>query len=140
MSNSGTYIVNLGKAPEALTLGGRECYKLRCAEKGSSKKAITRWFTAIVGGPDVDTASRLSQGDSIAITGELILTEYTPKSGPNKGKKQTEDEMPFAKIMRVIKSESFFGDKPADATDEASGAPTADAPAGDTPPDLSDLD
>lgn len=136
MSNNGTYIVNLGKDPEKLELGGRECYKLRCAEKAGNKKAITRWFTAIVGGPDCATAARLDQGDSIAITGELSLTEYKNKKTREMVK---EDEMPFAKIMRVIKSPTFFTEqgKP-DAADE--GAPTADAPAGDEPPDLSGLD
>lgn len=134
MSNNGTYIVNLGKAPEPITLGGRECYKLRCAEKAATKKAITRWFTALVGGPDVNTASRLAQGDTIAVTGELALTEWKDK----KGVMQKEDEMPFAKIMRVIKSPTFFADK--DEAPADSGGPTADAPAGDAPPDLSGLD
>jgi hypothetical protein len=137
VSNSGTYIVNLGKDPEQLTLGGRECYKLRCAEKAATKKAITRWFTAIVGGPDVDTASRLKSGDTIAVTGELALTEYPAKKARYKGEMIREDEIPFAKIMRVIKSPSFFSEAEAPADE---GAPTADAPAGDTPPDLSGLD
>lgn len=138
MSNNGTWIVNLGKAPEALTLGGRECYKLRCAEKAATKKAITRWFTAIVGGPDVDTASRLASGDTICVSGEMALTEYTAKKPRYKGEQIREDEIPFGKIMRVIKSPSFFAEKTDESADE--GAPTADAPAGDTPPDLSGLD
>lgn len=132
--------MNLGKAPEAISLGGRDCFKLRCAEKAGTKKAVTRWFTAIVGGPDVQTASRLAQGDSIALSGELVLTEYKAKKPRYKGEMIREDEMPFAKIMRVIKSPSFFsedGDASAPADD---GAPTADAPEGDTPPDLSGLD
>lgn len=137
MSNNYTAIASLGKDPEALELGGREVMKLRLAEKAGNKNAETRWFTAIVGGPDVETAKRLAKGDSIAVTGELVLKKYKPKSGPNKGKEQTEDEMPFAKLMRVIKSPTFFGDAEAPA---AAGEPTADAPAGDTPPDLSDLD
>ena len=136
MSNNGTYIVNLGKPPEALQLGGRDCYKLRCAEKAATKKAITRWFTAIVGGPDVATASRLAQGDTIAISGEMALTEYKPKKERYKGEMRTEDEMPFAKILRVVKSKTFFEEK-AEGDD---GGPTADAPEGDTPPDLSGLD
>ena len=136
MSNNGTYIVNLGKDPEAISLGGRECYKLRCAEKAATKKAITRWFTAIVGGPDVATAARLKQGDTIAVCGELALTEYPAKKARYKGEMIREDEIPFAKLMRVIKSPSFFEEQP--PADE--GAPTADAPAGDTPPDLSGLD
>ena len=139
MSNNGTYIVNLGKDPEKLTLGGRDCYKLRCAEKAATKKAITRWFTAIVGGPDVSTAERLAKGDSIALTGELALTEYPAKKAKYRGEMIREDEMPFAKIMRVIKSPTFFSEEAA-APDAEQGAPTADAPEGDTPPDLSDLD
>ena len=138
MSNNGTYIVNLGKPPEALQLGGRDCYKLRCAEKAATKKAITRWFTAIVGGPDVATASRLAQGDTIAISGEMALTEYKPKKERYKGEMRTEDEMPFAKILRVIKSPTFFDEKDESAAE--AGGPTADAPEGDTPPDLSGLD
>src|SRR6478609_3882267 len=121
MSNSYVALASLGKDPEALELGGRQCMKLRLAEKAGSKKAETRWFTAIVGGPDVDTAGRLRKGDTVAVSGELVLTTYTPKNGPNKGKKQTEDEMPFAKLMRVIKSPTFF----ADAGEAPTGEPTA---------------
>jgi single-stranded DNA-binding protein len=138
VSNNGTYIVNLGKDPEKLELGGRECFKLRCAEKAATKKAITRWFTAIVGGPDTATAARLAQGDTIAITGELALTEYKAKKPRYKGEMIREDEIPFAKIMRVLKSPSFFSDAEAPAGE--SGEPTADAPEGDTPPDLTGLD
>ena len=137
MSNSGVFIINLGKDPEPLTLGGRECYKLRCAEKAGNKKAITRWFSAIVGGPDTAVAARLRQGDTLAISGELSLTEYTAKKPRYKGEQIREDEMPFAKMMRVLKSPSFFA---GDAEAPADGTPTADAPAGDTPPDLTGLD
>ena len=136
MSNSGTYIANLGKDPEELELGGRPCVKLRVAEKAGNKKAIARWFTAIVGGPDVETAKRLRKGDTIALTGELSLTEYKAKKPRYAGEMIREDEMPFAKLMRVIKSPTFF----ADDSDAPTGEPTADAPAGDTPPDLSGLD
>lgn len=138
MSNSGTYIVNLGKDPEKLELGGRECYKLRCGEKAATKKAITRWFTAIVGGPDVATAARLATGDTIAVTGELALTEYKARKPRYNGEMIREDEIPFAKIMRVIKSPTFFGDTKTEEAEE--GVPTADAPAGDAPPDLAGLD
>lgn len=138
MSNNGTYIANLGKDPEELELGGRPCVKLRVAEKAASKKAETRWFTAIVGGPDVETAKKLRTGDTIAVTGELVLTKYKAKKPRYAGEMIQEDEMPFAKLMRVIKSPSFFGDGEAPPAD--AGAPTADSPAGDTPPDLSGLD
>lgn len=141
MSNSGTYIVNLGRNPEKTQLGGRDVVKLRVAEKAGSKRAETRWFNAIVGGPDVETAMQLEEGNQIALSGELVWTSWTPKQGKLKGIKQYGDEMPFAKLLKVLKSESFFNKTGAD------GEPTADAPAGDaapdlgaTPPDLSDLE
>lgn len=134
MSNNGTYIANLGKDPEELELGGRKCVKIRVAEKGASKRAIPRWFTAIVGGPDTDVAIQLKKGDTVALSGELVLTEYKNKKT---NQMQREDEMPFAKLLRVIKSPSFFGAQ--DAPD-ADGTPSADAPAGDAPPDLTGLD
>lgn len=141
MSNNYTAIANLGRDPEEMQLGGRDVVKLRLAEKAGSKRAETRWFNAIVGGPDVETAKKLKSGDQVSITGELVYTSWTPKQGKNKGKKEYGDEMPFAKLMKVLKSESFFGGE----TPAEDGAPTADAPAGDaapdiTPPDLSDLD
>lgn len=139
MSNNGTYICNIGKDPEKMELGGREVYKLRVAEKAATKKAITRWFTAIVGGPDVATAARLAKGDTIALSGELALTEYKAKKPRYKGEMIREDEMPFAKLMRVIKSPTFFA-ADAEAPPAETGEPTADAPEGDTPPDLSGLD
>jgi single-stranded DNA-binding protein len=132
MSNSGTFIVNLGKDPEELQLGERTLVKLRCAEKAGGKKAITRWFTALVSGLDASTAMRLRSGDRIAVTGELALTEYTKKGGKGKGETVREDEMPFAKILNVIKSPSFFSDTDA--------APALDAPAdGPEVPDLEGL-
>lgn len=139
MSNSGTYIVNLGRDPEEMQLGGRDVIKLRVAEKAGSKRAEPRWFNAIVGGPDVDTAKQLKSGDQIALAGELVYTSWTPKQGKNKGKKEYGDEMPFAKLLKVLKSPTFFNQEGGDAPAEE-GAPTADAPAGDTPPDLSDLE
>lgn len=143
MSNNGTYIATLGKDPEALQLGGRDVIKLRVAEKAGSKKAETRWFTAIVGGPDVDTANRLEKGDTIALAGELVLRKWKPGKGKEKykGEERFEDEMPFAKLLRVIKSEKFFsgtGAEPGEAGGEPEGTPTADAPAGDEDP-LADL-
>jgi single-stranded DNA-binding protein len=137
VSNSGTYIVNLGRDPEDMQLGGRDVIKLRVAEKAGSKRAETRWFNAIVGGPDVDTAKQLKSGDQVALSGELVYTSWTPKQGKNKGKKEYGDEMPFAKLLKVLRSPTFFGSEEAPA---AEGEPTADAPAGDTPPDLSDLE
>lgn len=135
MSNYGTFFVYLGKAPEDLQLGGKDVVKLRCSEKAGNKRAETRWFTAIVGGPDVEAARRLAKGDMIALAGELVYKKYRPK---NAREDKYEDEMPFAKLAKVIKSPTFFGGT-GEAAPEA-GAPTADAPAGDTPPDLDDLD
>ena len=136
MSNSGVWFVNLGKDPEALELGGKTVMKLRCAEKAGNKKAETRWFSALVGGPDVATAQRLAKGDAIAVSGEMVLKSYKSKKPADKGRQIFEDEIPFAKLVKVIKSPTFFAGGDA----EQPGAPTADAPEGDTPPDLSDLD
>lgn len=126
MSNVSTFVVNLGKDPEDLEVNGKELVKLRLAANSGHKKAVTRWFTALVGGPDVAVARRLRQSDTILITGELILTEYKPKSGPNKGKVQREDEMPFAKIVRVLKSPTFFAQPEEEPAEE--------------PPELADLE
>jgi single-stranded DNA-binding protein len=144
MSNSGVWFANLGKDPEELELGGKAVMKLRCAEKAGNKKAETRWFTALVGGPDVETAKRLAKGDSIALSGEMVLKSYKPKKPRYKGEVIMEDEISFAKLVKVIKSPTFFAEQEAPAEE---GAPTADAPAGDAapdltgtePPDLSDL-
>ena len=123
--NNGTFIVNLGNNPTEMTFGETKVYKLRCAEKAGNKKAVTRWFNAYVRGGDTAVAARLSEGDSIALTGELSLTEYAPKTPKYKGEMVREDEIPFARILRVIKSKTFFD------------APATDA--GDAPPDLAGL-
>lgn len=137
MSNAGMWIVTLGKDPEVIKVGERELLKLRCAEKGGSKKAITRWFTALCSGPDVSTYNgRLGQGDTIALSGELLRVEYTPKNGPKKGVKQEEDEMSYAKIVRVIRSKTFFEQAPDDAPEAAAPAFNPDDVA---PPDLEGL-
>jgi len=132
MSNSGTWIANLGKDPEELTLGERQLVKLRCAEKAPGKKATTRWFTALVGGPDLAVAGRLRKGDCIALAGQMVRTEFKPSKGKNRGVIQVEDEMPFAKIMQVIKSPTFFGGGEGDAAaDEPAFTPPADDDADD---------
>ncbi len=131
MSNSFCAIVNLGKPPELLNLGGRDVYKLRCAEKASNKKSTTNWFTTLVSGPDVNTASRLASGDTICITGELSRTEYPAKKARYKGEMLVDFEVPFGKIQKVIKSPTFF-------TEQA--APVDDAPAGDSAPDIAPPD
>jgi single-stranded DNA-binding protein len=120
MSNSGSYIVRLGDDPETIQLGKTEGRKLRCADNTFGKKAITRWFNAIVTGRDAETADRLRKGDRIVITGQLVLEEYAPKKPRYKGEKVRTDVMPFAKITEVLASESYFGggDDAGDAAEE----------------------
>jgi single-stranded DNA-binding protein len=107
--NNFTAICNLGADPESIQLGDREGRKIRLAEKAPGKKAITRWFNAIVTGKDVEIADRLRKGDTIAVTGQLVQTEFAPKKPRYKGEKVKADEMPFCKLMQVIKSKTFFG-------------------------------
>lgn len=107
--NQFTCVANLCREPEELELGGRACMKMRLADNTPGKTAITRYFDAIVSGPDVDVAKRLETGDQIVVAGTLQLTEYKAKKGPNKGKKVPSEQMPFAKILQVTKSDKFFG-------------------------------
>ena len=131
--NNGTYVVNLGADPETIKLGEKEGRKLRCAEKAPGKKNITRWFNAIVTGYDTETADRLRKGDSIVLVGQMALTEWAPKKPRYKGEMVKSDEMPFAKILQVVKSPSFFNAD--DAAEEPAGITTTEAPdlAGDDP-------
>lgn len=108
MSNVFSAIVNLGADPEELTLGERKVYKMRLADKGIGKDATTRWITALVGGPGVNTAARLVKGDAIWICGTLVRKEYKPKTPRFKGEMIAYDDMPFAEIKQVVKSETFF--------------------------------
>jgi single-stranded DNA-binding protein len=105
--NNGTWIVNLGSKPEKLTLqrdgGTVNLYRLRCAEKCPGKKSITRWFSALVSGQDMEVAAKLETGDTLAVIGQMALTEYEGKNG-----KTREDEITFAKILNVIRSPTFF--------------------------------
>lgn len=122
--NNYTAIVNVCKEPEALELGGRPCMKLRLADNTFGKNAETRFFNAIVSGNDADVARKLRLGDQLAISGTLVSSSYKPKKGKFKGKTVQSDEMPFAKILQVTKSPSFF------AGDDA---PAEDAPDDDVP-------
>lgn len=117
--NSFTCIARLGADPETIQLGDREGRKVRLAEEVPGKKNITRWFNAIFSGRDVETVDRIRKGDTIMVTGALALTEYSPKKTRYKGEKVKSDEMPFAKLMQVIKSPSFFEGDAADAAEEA---------------------
>lgn len=123
--NTFTAVVNLCRAPEDLQLGGRDCVKLRVADN-TFGKSETRFFDAIVSGPDVETARKLSQGDQIVVSGTLQKTSYKAKKGKMKGKTVEQDQMPFAKILQVTKSESFFNGGE-DGADESEGSDT-DAP------------
>jgi single-stranded DNA-binding protein len=127
--NMYTAIVNICKEPEALELGGRPCMKLRLADNTFGKNAETRFFNAIVSGNDADVAKRLRQGDQIVIAGTLTASSYKPKKGKFKGKTVQSDEMPFAKILQVTKSPTFFNQ------DSASSDSGND---GDEAPDLDD--
>lgn len=137
MSNNGTYICYLGRDPEEMQLGGRDVVKLRLSNS-TGKKHETRWFNAIVGGPDTDVAKQLKSGDQVAVAGQLNYTSWTPKKGKDAGKKQFGDEMPFAKLLQVLKSPTFFGTaEPPETTDAPAGTTEPDTT---TPPDLSDLE
>lgn len=129
MANSFTAHVNLGRDPEAFEYDGRKLAKLRVAESAPGKKNVTRWLNATVSGKDVDTALRLRKGDSIMISGQLGLEEYAPKKPRYRGEKIKEDAMPFAKILQVTRSESFFGGFDSEAGE--------DGPADTSAPDLS---
>lgn len=115
--NTFTSVANLCRAPEDLELGGRACVKLRLADN-TYGKSETRFFDAIVSGPDVETAKKLSQGDQIVVSGTLQKTSYKAKKGKMKGKRVEQDQMPFAKILQVTKSESFFSSEDSDGTDD----------------------
>lgn len=127
MSNSYTAVVNLTKDPEDLTLGEREVVKLRLADNTFGKNTETRFFDALVAGPDVDAARQLKSGDQIVITGQLTKTSYKSKKGKNKGKTMEADSMPFAKILQITKSPSFFNASPDDEP-EADGVNQTEEP------------
>lgn len=122
--NTFTAIVNLCRSPEPLELGGRPCMKLRLADNTFGKQAETRFFDAIVSGNDADVAKRLEQGDQIVISGTLVATSYKAKKGKNKGKTIQSDQMPFAKILQVTKSPSFFSGDGEKDEDPAEGTET----------------
>lgn len=127
--NNYTANVTLGKDAETIKLGEREGRRLRVVDKTYGKKAIDRWFTAIVTGPDVATADRLRTGDQVMISGGLIQEEYEPKKPRYKGEKIKDDVMPFAKILQVTKSPSFFNrDEPSEAESATEGTGDTSAP------------
>ncbi len=125
--NNTTMVINLGADPEHIQLGDKEGRKLRCAEKAPGKKSVTRWFGAIVTGHDVEVADRLAKGDCLVVVGQLQLTEYVPKKPRFKGETIKTDEMPFCKILQVVKSPTFFGAK-VDDDEPRLGATVTEAP------------
>jgi single-stranded DNA-binding protein len=131
-------VATVVQEPESLTLGGKECTKLRLVDKALSKKHEDRFFNALLFGYDAETGKRLAKGDKIFIAGTLALTSYVSKK--TKAKVQA-DEMGFGtRILKVIQSPTFFGESKADAGGEAEGdgPPADDVPAGKGP--LDDLD
>lgn len=141
MSNQYIAVVNLTQDPEDLTLGEREVVKLRCADNTFGRNTETRFFDAIVSGPDLVAGRQLKKGDQVVISGQLCKTSYKSKSGKNKGKTMEADSMPFAKLMQITKSPSFFsGEGKADTEEENSDEPDlgdttniGDEPADDLP-------
>lgn len=133
MSNSFTAVVNLCRDPEPITFGERECMKLRCADNTGSKNDA-RFFGAIVSGYDAQTAAKLKSGDKIVISGQLCATSYkAKKAGKNvkKGDTLKSDEMPFAKIIEVVRSPSFFGGAPDESEPDTTDASDAGEPEDD---------
>lgn len=136
--NTFTSIANLCRDPEEIKLGERNCIKLRLADNTYGKNAETRFFDAIVGGPDVDVATQLKQGNQIVISGTLVSSSYKSKKGKTKGQTVTADSMPFAKILQVTRSPSFFEAKDDDGGDADAGD-DSEPDLGSADADLSDL-
>lgn len=137
MSNNFTAVCNLTRDAETLTLGERELVKMRLANNTFGKGAEALFFDALVGGPDYDAAIQLKQGDKIAITGTLVKSSYKGKKGKMKGKVVETFSMPFAKLMTIIKSESFFAGSGQD--DEAEEGSTEAPDLGDAVVDADTL-
>ena len=116
--NNFTAVVNLCRAAEPLTLGGRELMKIRAAENTFGKNSETMFLDCIVGGPDAEVAKRLACGDQIVVTGTLQLGSYKAKKGKMAGKTVQTFSIPFAKILQVTKSPTFFSGDGAEESDE----------------------
>jgi hypothetical protein len=99
--------------------------KIRCVDKATSKKHKDRFFNALLGGYDGETAGKLAKADQILISGTLAIQEYKSKKT---GQMVQSDEMGFGtRILQVVKSPTFFGDAQVapPATDEPAFDPTA---------------
>jgi single-stranded DNA-binding protein len=139
MSSIYACVATVVQDPESLELGGKSAVKLRLVDKALSKRHEDRFFNAILFGYDAETAARLARGDQIFISGTLALTSYTSKK--TKQKVQA-DEMGFGtRIMRVLKSPTFFGEASKEApADEPAFDPTSSAGVAGVAGPLDDLD
>lgn len=123
MSNTFTAVVNLCRDPEPLELGGKPCQKLRLADNSGSKNDTT-FFGAIVSGRDGDIALQLRKGDEVVISGQLVSGNYKAKKagkGIKKGDVIRTLDMPFARLVKVTRSPTFFSGEavPVDAPEAA---------------------
>jgi single-stranded DNA-binding protein len=135
MSNNYTAVVTLVQDPEGLTLKDKPATKIRFAVKATSKKNNDRFVNMLNTGYDAETAGRLAKGDQILITGPLEQEEYFSKKTKQK---VLADVMGFgSRILKVIKSPSFFGDSKPPADD---GPPPDDATPATGKGPLDDLD
>lgn len=135
--NQFTAVCNLCADPEELTLGDKNLTKLRLADNTFGKNNEARFFDALIGGPDKETAMKLAQGDQIVITGTLVRSSYKAKKdgkGIKKGQKIYTDSMPFARILQVTKSDTFFAGGEEAEESESTGnteEPSLEAPPAD---------
>jgi len=130
MNNFST-VATIVKAPESIKLGERPGMRVRLVDKTYGKKAVDRFFTGIFSGQDLDVLARLKVGDQIFVSGGLIQEEYTNKAGVV----VKDDNMPYAKLLQVAKSASFFAKKEEADDVQATAAPDLTAPAGPSPLD-----
>ena len=137
MSNVFTAVVNLCADPAPLTIGDKEAMKLRLADN-TGRKNGARFFGMLVTGSDVEKATRLRSGDKIVVSGQLVVNEFTAKKagkGYKKGDKLKGDEMPYGRILEVIKSDTYFADTDT-PTDAPEGKPADDSDVEDPLADL----
>lgn len=129
VANTFTTVCNLTQDPEAIKLGERDIVKIRVADNTYGKRAEPRYLNALLGGPDFEAGKRLRKGDQVVLSGTLVKTSYKATKGKMKGKTVESDEMPFAKLIQVTRSETFFASSDDDSTDDN---------AADADPDISD--
>ena len=73
-----------------------------------------------------------------AVTGTLVKGSYKAKKGKLKGKTVETDSMPFAKLLQVIKSPSFFEESAEEGAEGDDSEPDlgGDAADADVPEDV----